>query len=113
MRWGSFLRRGLEHGSCGHSFHECMDLYRQGLPALSEVTDANIDTFKVAEKVVVIGFISKSDKAHYSVLESVSNNLRDSYLFGIVSDDVLAKRFGVTSPGVILFKKFDEGENRL
>ncbi|RUS27290.1 thioredoxin-like domain-containing protein, partial [Jimgerdemannia flammicorona] len=81
----------------------------QTLPALSEVTADSIDKFKEADKVVIVGFVAESDKESYKTLNTVAESLRDNFLFGVVTDAELAKKYDVTVPGVLLFKKFDDG----
>ncbi|OZJ06278.1 hypothetical protein BZG36_00778 [Bifiguratus adelaidae] len=85
---------------------------KQALPALSEVSPDNFETFKTSDKVVVVGFISESDKDSLETLNSVANKLRDDFLFGVVSDEETAKSAGVSAPAVVLYKAFDDGENK-
>ncbi|ORX80283.1 protein disulfide isomerase [Basidiobolus meristosporus CBS 931.73] len=83
---------------------------KQSLPALSDITLDSIDTFKDSDNVVIIGFFSSNDSEEYKVLREIADELRDDYLFGATVDKDALKKFDVKEPGVILFKKFDDGK---
>ncbi|KAI9010677.1 hypothetical protein DFJ74DRAFT_685329 [Hyaloraphidium curvatum] len=84
---------------------------KQALPAMSEVTAKNAETFIDSDKVVVVGFFTGADTAEYKALLAVANKLRDDYIFGATVDEEVTAKHGVKSPAVVLFKKFDEGKN--
>ena len=84
---------------------------RQSLPAVSELKADEVEKFSTSDKVVVIGHFTDKSSAEYKAFESVANKLRDSIVFGYTSSpEGLAKR-NVQSPGVVLFKSFDEKLN--
>ena len=84
---------------------------KQALPAVSEVTKANLEEFKTADKVVLVAYFAADDKASNETFTAVADSLRDSYLFGATSDAALAKAEGVKQPGLVLYKSFDDGKD--
>ncbi|KAH8727233.1 thioredoxin-like domain-containing protein [Phaeosphaeriaceae sp. PMI808] len=84
---------------------------KQALPAVSEVTKDTIEEFKKADKVVLVAYFAADDKAANETFASVANGLRDSYLFGATNDAALAKAEGVSQPGLVLYKSFDDGKD--
>ncbi|RMD41656.1 hypothetical protein DV735_g3501, partial [Chaetothyriales sp. CBS 134920] len=83
---------------------------KQQLPAVSLVTDENLNEFKTADKIVVVAFISADDKAANQSFTAAADKLRDEYVFGASNDEALAKAEGVKQPAVIVYKDFDEGK---
>ncbi|KAH9880152.1 hypothetical protein J1614_002178 [Plenodomus biglobosus] len=84
---------------------------KQALPAVSDVTKDTLEEFKTADKVVLVAYFAADDKASNETFASVANGLRDSFLFGATSDAALAKAEGVTQPGLVLYKSFDDGKD--
>jgi protein disulfide-isomerase A1 len=84
---------------------------KQALPAVSEVTKANLEEFKTADKVVLVAYFAADDKASNETFTAVADSLRDSYLFGATNDAALAKAEGVKQPGLVLYKSFDDGKD--
>ncbi|KAF2155386.1 disulfide-isomerase [Myriangium duriaei CBS 260.36] len=84
---------------------------KQSLPAVSAVTKDTLEEFSASDKVVVVGYFAADDKTSNTTFTKVAETLRDSYLFGASSDAELAKKEGVTVPGFVLYKTFDEGKN--
>lgn len=82
---------------------------RQSLPAVSDVTAANHDEFKGADKIVMIAYLDESDAASKAAFNDFADAHRDDYLFGVSTDS--AATAGVTAPAVVLYKTFDEGRN--
>jgi len=57
----------------------------------------------------VVGFFSSKDSQLHSSFLVVANKMRDSYVFGKVTDPAIAKHFGIEgSEGLIAFKNFDD-----
>ena len=84
---------------------------KQSLPAVSSLTKDTLEEFKTADKVVLVAYYAADDKTSNSSFTTVAEKLRDSYLFGAVTDADLAKAEGVSFPSVILYKAFDEGKS--
>ncbi|KAG0252038.1 protein disulfide-isomerase precursor [Actinomortierella ambigua] len=84
-------------------------LRKAALPALSEITAADVAAFSQKDKVVVVGVLSKDDK-NREALKAVADDLREKYVFAVV-DESAAEAQGVKAPAVVLFKSFDEGKN--
>lgn len=84
---------------------------KQSMPAISRLEKDSIEEFKTADKVVLIGYYGKDDKASDETFTAVANGLRDSFLFGTTDDKELAKAEGVTQPSIVLYKAFDEGKD--
>lgn len=82
---------------------------KQSLPAVSDVTAANHDEFKGADKIVLIAYLDESDKSNKATFSDFADAHRDDFLFGISTDSAAAA--GVKAPAVVLYKTFDEGRN--
>ena len=85
---------------------------KQSLPAVSVLTTQTLEEFKTADKVVVVAYFAADDKSSNTTFTEVADSLRDDYLFGAINDATLAKAAGVKQPAVVLYKTFDEGENK-
>jgi protein disulfide-isomerase A1 len=85
-------------------------MIKQSLPPVSDVTSANIEAFIKSDKVVVVAFFDVADTASNQTFTAVANSLRDDFIFGATSDAELAKEQGVTPPGVVMYKSYDEGK---
>ncbi|GAA5864888.1 hypothetical protein JCM1840_004939 [Sporobolomyces johnsonii] len=86
---------------------------KQALPAVSEVTTANHDEFKSADKVVIIAYVDDSDEATKTTFNNFADLYRDDYLFGLSTEPAVAAAANVKAPAVVLYKTFDEGRNEL
>lgn len=85
-------------------------MFRQASPAVTELDAKNFGEFSTSDRVVVVAYAK--DEASKEALKTVANKLRDDYLFGIVTDEELAKEHKVTEfPTLVLYKQFDEGRN--
>ncbi|KAJ2849329.1 protein disulfide-isomerase precursor [Coemansia brasiliensis] len=84
---------------------------KQLLPPLSQLTAETLDQFTKSDRVVVIGFIDDKDSTEYKALDTLANELRDEFNFGVAPG--LAKEYGVKAPAVIAFKEFDDGQDIL
>jgi len=84
---------------------------KQNLPAVSDVTKDTLEEFKTADKVVLVAYFAADDKASNETFTSVANGLRDNFLFGATSDAALAKAEGISQPGLVLYKSFDDGKD--
>jgi len=82
-------------------------LKKQTQPALTILTAETVADFSASDKVVIVGVLP-ADHEKREILLSVANNLRDDYTFGVIEESEDLK-----VPGVILYKKFDEGKNLL
>ncbi|KAK2867868.1 hypothetical protein FQN49_003397, partial [Arthroderma sp. PD_2] len=80
----------------------------QSLPSVSVVTPENFEEIKALDKVVVVGFIAEDDKATNETFTALADSMRDDYLFAGTNSAELAKAEGVTVPGVVLYKDFDD-----
>ena len=85
---------------------------KQSLPAVSTLTSETLEEFKTADKVVVVAYFAADDKASNTTFTEVAVSLRDDYLFGAINDATLAKAAGVKQPAIVLYKTFDEGQNK-
>jgi protein disulfide-isomerase A1 len=84
-------------------------MIKQSMPAVSSVTKENLEEFKGADKVVLVGYYSADDKHSAEVFGTVAEKLRDTYVFGASHDAALAEEEGVVPPSIVLYKQFDEG----
>lgn len=83
-------------------------MIKQSLPAVSTVTEENLEEFKTMDKIVVVGFMGADDKDANAVFTKLAEAHRDDYLFGAAQDAALAKAEGVKQPAIVLYKGFDE-----
>ncbi len=85
-----------------------MRSYRQSLPAVSEVTTANFDEFKKADKIVAIAYLSSPSDPPAAEFQATAEKHRDNYLFGQSTDSALIKEAGVSPPAIVLYRAFDD-----
>ncbi|KAI5124827.1 hypothetical protein M0805_005457 [Coniferiporia weirii] len=81
---------------------------KQSLPAVTEVTAANHVEFRKADKLVLIAYLSSSTEAPAPEFSAAAEKHRDDYLFGFTTDEDAIKEAGVTTPAIVLYKRFDE-----
>ncbi|KAJ2900470.1 protein disulfide-isomerase precursor [Coemansia aciculifera] len=84
---------------------------KQLLPALSVLDQDNFATFTKSERVVVVGFVEDAESPEYAELELLAKELRDDLLFGVVKNSEMAAEHGITGPGVVVYKEFDDGKD--
>eukprot|EP00842_Homolaphlyctis_polyrhiza_P003696 jgi/Hompol1/4327/HPOL_007048-RA len=84
-------------------------LKRYLLPAVSDLTAETVEEFSQSARVVVIGVFGKKADEEKKVFTEIANSLRDNFVFGAVADAKAIKSHKVSSPGIVLFKQFDEG----
>jgi protein disulfide-isomerase A1 len=82
--------------------------HRQSLPAVSEVTTANIEEFKKADKIVAIAYLSSPSDDAATVFQATAEKHRDDYLFGQSTDAALIEWAGVSTPAIVLYRAFDD-----
>ncbi|KAL2809299.1 thioredoxin-like domain-containing protein [Aspergillus granulosus] len=83
-------------------------MVKQSLPAVSTVTEENLEEFKTLDKIVVVGYIAEDDKASNEAYTAFAESQRDTYLFGSAKDAAIASAEGVNQPSIVLYKDFDE-----
>lgn len=83
-------------------------MIKQSLPAVSTVTEENLEEIKTMDKIVVIGYFAENDKTSNKAFSSFAEAQRDNYLFAAASDSAVAKAEGVKQPSIVLYKDFDE-----
>jgi len=88
---------------------------KQVLPAVSELDSVNaVNEYSDDERVVIVGFFDNANSADYVKFKETAEVLRESFLFGAVLGHAnVNKEFVDSTPGVVLFKQFDEGKNVL
>jgi protein disulfide-isomerase A1 len=83
-------------------------LRRQSLPAVSEVTAANFDEFKKADKIVAIAYLSSPSDAPAAEFHATAEKHRDDYLFGQSTDSAVIEAAGLSPPAIVLYRAFDD-----
>lgn len=83
-------------------------MIKQSLPAVSPVTEDNLEEVKTMDKIVIIAYIAPDDKASNETFTTLAESLRDVYVFAGTNDAALAKAEGVKQPAIVLYKDFDE-----
>lgn len=81
---------------------------KQSMPAVSSVTEENLEEFKTLDDIVVIGYVGSDDKKASKTFTSFAESQRNNYLFGASNDAAIAKAEGVKQPSIVLYKDFDE-----
>lgn len=84
---------------------------RQSLPAVSEVTAANLAEFQKADKIVAIAYLASPTDAPAAEFSAAADAHRDDFLFGLTSDEDAIATAGVTPPAVVLYRSFDAPES--
>jgi protein disulfide-isomerase A1 len=82
--------------------------HRQSLPAVSEVTFANLEEFQKADKVVVIAYLSSATGAPAPEFSATADKHREDYLFGSTTDEEAIDAAGVKVPSIVVYRSFDE-----
>jgi protein disulfide-isomerase A1 len=81
---------------------------RQSLPAVSEVTYANLSDFQNADKIVAIAYLTSTTDAPASEFSATAQKHREEYLFGVSTDPEAIAAAGVTPPAIVVYRNFDE-----
>ncbi|CAG8709036.1 4692_t:CDS:2, partial [Ambispora leptoticha] len=82
---------------------------KQTLPAISDVTVENLDTFKDSENVVIVGFFTADSQEEYNTFAKVAEANRDSdFVFGATGQKEAADKEDLKPPVIVLYKNFDE-----
>ncbi|KAF7292446.1 Protein disulfide isomerase [Mycena chlorophos] len=81
---------------------------KQALPAVAEVTAANLEEFQEADKVVAIAYVSSPTDVPAAAFSATAEKHRDDWLFGLSTDPAAAKAAKVTPPAVVVYRAFDE-----
>ena len=83
-------------------------MVKQSLPAVSDVTEVNLEDFTSKDSFVVVAFAEESDKTTRDELRQFAEDHRDMYVLGVSSSKDLAKAQGVKFPALVAFRKFDD-----
>ncbi|KAF9193206.1 protein disulfide-isomerase precursor [Haplosporangium sp. Z 767] len=82
-------------------------LKKHAAPPVVQLTPETLGSFAESERVVVVAVLPKNSPMNGEV-EKIANSYRDDFVFGVVEEHP-----DVKAPGVVLYKKFDEGKNIL
>ncbi|KAK7061762.1 protein disulfide isomerase [Favolaschia claudopus] len=83
-------------------------MIKQSLPAVTEVTAANLNEFKSADNLVVVAYVASSTDAPAPAFSATAEKHRDDFLFGLTTDKDAIAAAKVTVPAVVVYRKFDE-----
>ncbi|KAF8974519.1 disulfide isomerase [Flammula alnicola] len=83
-------------------------MVKQSLPAVSQVTAANHEEFKKADKIVAVAYLSSSTEAPAPEFSATAESHRDDYLFGFTTDKDVIEAAGVAPPTIVVYRSFDE-----
>lgn len=78
------------------------------MPAVSQVTVANLYDFQNADKIVAIAYLASETDAPATEFSATAEKHRDEYLFGLSTDAEAIAAAGVTPPAIVLYRSFDE-----
>lgn len=90
------------------SYFFLITFIRQALPAVSDVTSANHESFQGSDKVVVVAYLPSSTSEPAPVFSAVAEKHREDYLFGLSTDPDVAAAAGVKPPALVVYRSFDE-----
>jgi len=85
---------------------------KQTRPTVSDLTGESLQQLIDNEKVLIVAFVESKESSEFEIFKNVAELLRNDYTFGVVSDATVAAAHGSSVPGILLFKKFDEGKNK-
>lgn len=83
-------------------------MLKQSLPAVSEVTLANLNEFQKADKVVAIAYLASSTDNPAPVFSAIADKHRDEYLFGLSTDQDAIAAAGAKAPSIVVYRSFDD-----
>ncbi|KDQ64544.1 hypothetical protein JAAARDRAFT_118170 [Jaapia argillacea MUCL 33604] len=83
-------------------------MVKQSLPAVSEVTAANVDEFQKADKIVAILYASSTSSVPAPEFSATAEKHRDDYLFGVSTDTEVMTAQRITPPTIVVYRSFDE-----
>ncbi|KAI6105545.1 thioredoxin-like protein [Pisolithus sp. B1] len=83
-------------------------MVKQSLPAVSQVTAANLTEFQQADKIVAIAYVTSTSDAPAPEFSVTAEKHRDDYLFGITADPEAIAAAGVSVPTIVVYRNFDE-----
>ncbi|KKF95096.1 Protein disulfide-isomerase [Ceratocystis platani] len=86
-------------------------MVKRSLPAVSELVPDAIEEFKESDNVVMVAYYDANDSESDKTFRAAAEKLRDSYMFGAVTDAEHLKAEGIKTPTIVLHKKFDEKRN--
>ena len=86
---------------------------KQSFPPVPSINQTTIKEFKSAQEVVIVGFCNTAydtrEWRHTFTTVAQSMRTENTFLFGLVNDEELAKAEGVYhGSGVVLYKNFDK-----
>ncbi|KAG6332961.1 hypothetical protein ID866_6135 [Astraeus odoratus] len=83
-------------------------MIKQSLPAVSQVTAANLTEFQHSDKVVAIAYVTSTIDAPVPEFSAAAQKHRDDYLFGITTDPEAIAAAGVSAPAIVVYRSFDD-----
>ncbi|KAI6004111.1 thioredoxin-like protein [Pisolithus albus] len=86
-------------------------MIKQSLPAVSQVTAANLTEFQHADKIVAIAYVTSTSDVPAPEFSATAAKHRDDYLFGITADPEAIAAAGVSAPAIVVYRNFDEPES--
>ena len=82
---------------------------RLARPAVTKVTDDNIESFKEADSLVIVAFIDAEDEKSLQEFKGLAEAQKINYAFGVSSDEDVARAEGIEEfPAVVVYKTFEE-----
>lgn len=78
------------------------------MPAVSQITAANLSDFQNADKIVAIAYLASETDAPAAEFSATAQKHRDDYLFGLSTDPEAIAAAGVTPPAIVAYRNFDE-----
>ncbi|KAH7887702.1 thioredoxin-like protein [Phlebopus sp. FC_14] len=83
-------------------------MIKQSLPAISEISAADLVDFQNADKIVAIAYVTSTTDAPAPEFSATAEKHRDDYLFGLTTDAEAFATAGITPPAIVVYRNFDE-----
>jgi len=104
--------QGLDSQVIYNGLREPVDMItfaeKRAVPAVTQLNGLDIEEFRQNEDIVVVGFWDAKDQASNQTFNRLAEEHIDYYSFGATNDADAASRYGISQPGIALFKKYDE-----
>ncbi|KUJ21295.1 uncharacterized protein LY89DRAFT_665735 [Mollisia scopiformis] len=85
-------------------------LTRQTSPIVSILTPNTLPDFKVANSVVVVGYLATADKQSQDAFTTLATDMHNDFLFGLIYGEATQLPEQTTTPSIVICKRFEGQE---
>jgi hypothetical protein len=82
-------------------------IIKEALPELTTVTLDNVEIFKSIDDVVILAYVSPEDDFLQEIVTEVANEKHKEYVFGLTTDERVAKSQNLSVPSLAAYKRRD------